>query len=272
MTDVATELLNMFKDRAKSRFWPTYILVWCAMNWDFLYVIFFVPNQMTKTTTALEKLYELHDNLASFFGVPFLVTLVITFVIPYLDVFIGWIQHLAIYWNKNQSTKLSLKVAREKTRLEKEILAEVVEQKEIIDKANKLLEDPKIESNRRKSADIFNTFNSIISHEKILLAIQSHDNDSQLNTIRTEDIDKYILTSRRIGIQYPDEKSQNSHTEFLQNLTNFKEINAHFIERLRLNPAPSRNGDVSPKYKNALNELHDYYLKYRQVLQDIYGL
>lgn len=106
MSDALKEILSMFKERAKSRFWPTFLIVFVSHNWEFFYVLFFVPYRENSNNSSLAMLKSISNNHISFLGVPIIVSIVLASLLPYIDALLAQIQHKALVLNKSAAVKV----------------------------------------------------------------------------------------------------------------------------------------------------------------------
>lgn len=270
MTDVASELLNMFKDRIRSRFWPTYIVVWCAYNWKFLYILIFAPFSTSSGFSSLNELSTIHETW-KFFLIPLFVSIPLSMIIPYIDAGIGFIQHKALVWNKTQSTRLELVVEQKNTELKKLLSLEVKEQT-LIEKETEEERRSSVKFNQQKSESlrIYNHLDKLVSENTLLAILDHHDSLRELSTEVATKLKQYIRAAQTIEYTYPNKDVAKLHENFALHLRSTEQI---FNTRPRklLSELPDGSNRISQEIKRTIESTISEYRKYRLALKDLYS-
>lgn len=117
MGDAFNSLVEMFKDRAKSRFWLTFVFVFIVHNWKFFYILLAIPYDNSLYFNSLRMAESHHSDLINFYLYPIAITFFLIAAIPYIDAILGHIQIRAIVWNKTAHHEAETRVAEKKADL-----------------------------------------------------------------------------------------------------------------------------------------------------------
>lgn len=272
MTDFANELLQLFKDRIKSRFWPTYILVWCAFHWDFLYVLFCAPFVLTEETLTLVKLYLIRGSIWSFIGVPFLVSIGVSMIVPYIDVLIGLAQHQAFVWNKTQSTRLQLIVEQKNTELKKLLNIEVKEQTALEKETEEERKNSaKYNQQKAESLRIYNHLDKLVSENTLLTILDHHDSLSDLSEDISRKLKQYTRAAKTIEYTYPNKDIAGLHEHFIHQLSDTGELLKRTDLPTRLASIRPGDNSHSQQLKRTIEATISEYRNYRMALKELYS-
>ncbi len=194
--EIIQQLIDGIRDRLKSTFIFSYIVIWCSFNWRFVYITVFMNSDYFKEISQLEYLVNL-ENFEFKWAWPLFFALVTSVVLPAIN---SVIQFLTEYISKTRDHLILNKIykkipptARQYARQFKKA-KRLEEENDILTFDKKTLEKT-IENSNEQVKLMQNEIDSNNSKHKIQIETLKKDNDDLKATIEVTSIQLTNLTN-----------------------------------------------------------------------------